>query len=250
MRNARGMTPLNIALACNHRNLAALLTAGAPVPAPPAPPRGRGPAGQLPPLLRQQLLALVHRAALLNQLRELGLGARAAATAPMLPGLAAGPIARLEALLHSDAATASQVLAVVDEMLDEAAAAAAGRQRAAGGAGGGSTAAGSRAGRRRERSRRRHQQEREVAAQQQLAATQAGVDWTLLQRSRSLWDAEHGGPSLYRRQALMDSLPGCTSLACMTPLLLLQAPGRAGRLLLLLLPPMLVPERLAGTPIW
>ncbi len=214
MRNARGMTPLNIALACNHRNLAALLTAGAPVPAPPAPPRGRGPAGQLPPLLRQQLLALVHRAALLNQLRELGLGARAAATAPMLPGLAAGPIARLEALLHSDAATAAQVLAVVDEMLDEAAAAAAGRQRAAGGAGGGSTAAGSRAGRRRERSRRRHQQEREVAAQQQLAATQAGVDWTLLQRSRSLWHAEHGGPSLYRRQALMDSSPGCTSLAC------------------------------------
>ncbi|KAL4436853.1 hypothetical protein ABPG75_003992 [Micractinium tetrahymenae] len=205
MRNARGMTPLNIALACNHRNLAALLTAGAPVPAPPAPPRGRGPAGQLPPLLRQQLLALVHRAALLHQLRELGLGARDAAAAPQLPGLAAGPITRLEALLHSDTATAAQVLAVVDEMLDDAAAAAAGGARASGSSGGagaaagGSSSAGSRAGRRRERSRRRQQQEREAAAVQQLAAAQAGVDWTLLQRNRSLWHAEHGGSSLYHR---------------------------------------------------
>ena len=166
--------------------------------APLPPHRGAGARGlaQLPPLLRQQLLALVHRAALLSRLRELGLGAGAAAEAPPLPGLAAGPIARLEMLLHSDGATASQVLAEVDDLLDEAA--------AAGGAAGAKASSGeppprgassSSTGRRRSR---RRQQEREAAAAAQASA-QAGVDWTLLERNRSLWHAEHAGPGLYHR---------------------------------------------------
>ena len=42
MRNARGMTPLNVALLCQHRNLASVLTAGSTVPAPLPPLRRTG----------------------------------------------------------------------------------------------------------------------------------------------------------------------------------------------------------------
>jgi hypothetical protein len=189
MRNARGMTPLNVALICGFTNLASLLAAGAPVPPPPGAARPR----QLPPLLRQQLLALVHRAALLSQLRELGLGARGAAAPPHLPP---APVARLEALLQSDSATPSQVLAAVDQLLEDAAAAAAGdRGRGDGGARGergGGEGRGGRGGRRRHR---RQQQERE-RVQRQLAGAQAGADWTMLERGRPM--QQHAG-SLYRR---------------------------------------------------
>ena len=192
MRNARGMTPLNVALLCGFSNMASLLAAGAPLPAAPPAARSR----QLPPLLRQQLLVLVHRAALLSQLRQLGLGSAAAAEPPLPPGT----VQRLESLLHSDSATASQVLAAVDELLENATAADAAAHAAAGAGGGGGAGAGEqRGGQRSRRRQRRLQQERERVARQ-LASAQAGADWTLLDRNRTLWHAEHSS-SLYRRQA-------------------------------------------------
>jgi hypothetical protein len=186
MRNARGMTALNVALLCGFSNMASLLTAGAPIPAPPPAARARA----LPPLLRQQLLVLVHRAALLSQLRQLGLGQEAAASEgpPLLPPSA---VQRLESLLHSENATPSQVLAAVDELLDGAAGA------------DGSTSSGSGSAGRGDRGRRRGRRQaadRERFARQ-LAAAQAGADWTLLERGRTLWHAQHGGTSLYRRRA-------------------------------------------------
>ncbi len=202
MRNARGMTPLNVALLCQHRNLASLLTAGSTIP-PPLPPLRRSATGQqalppLPPLLRQQLLSLVHRAALLGELRQLGLGSGAEGQPP--PGLAPTAVARLETLLRSDRATAQQVLAVVDELLDEATATGtAGAAGAAGEAASSASGAAPASGQRSRRRARRRQEEREAAAQQ-LAAAQAGVDWTLLERNRaSLWHAEHG-PSAFQRR--------------------------------------------------
>ena len=187
------MTPLNVALLSQHRNLASLLTAGSTIP-PPLPALRRTASGQqqLPPLLRQQLLALVHRAALLSQLRQLGLGS--GAETPPLPGLAPGPVARLESLLRSDTATASQVLTLVDELLEGAGTA--GIPSAAG-SGGAAGASGS--GQRSRRRARRRQEEREAVAQQ-LVAAPAGVDWTLLERNRAaLWHAEHG-PSAFQRR--------------------------------------------------
>jgi hypothetical protein len=205
MRNARGMTPLNVALLCGFSNMASLLAAGAPLPAAPPSSRPR----QLPPLLRQQLLALVHRANLLSQLRQLGLGPSAAAQAQRLPP---GPVARLQTLLSTDSATPSQVLAAVDELLEEAAAASAGAASGADGEAAAQAGAGvvpgvptaplagwgeqrrARGGRR----RRRRREEQEQQVQRQLAAAQSGADWTFLERTRSLWHAEHSS-SLYRR---------------------------------------------------
>lgn len=178
---------------------ASLLTAGASIPAPLTPLRAQA-SEQLPPLLRQQLLALVHRAALLAQLRQLGLGSAAAAEAPPL-GLAPGPVARLESLLRSDAATASQVLTAVDELLDGAA--------EAGGGGSGAAAPPAAAiaiasnSARSPRSRRRvwrRQAERQLMAQQVAAAQQAQVDWTLLERNRTAGLAAHAGPSALQRR--------------------------------------------------
>lgn len=144
------------------------------------------------PFRSLQLLALVHRAALLSQLRQLGLSSSAVEAQP-LPGLAQGAVQRLEVLLRSDTATASQVLAVVDELLDDAADVSMGGGGTAGATGGLSASA-----QRSRRHARRRQQEREQVAQQ-LSTVSTGVDWTLLERNRSMWHAELGPSALQRR---------------------------------------------------